>query len=223
MDDIKSLDIIEDTRAYYSVAYGERILEEIFYNAYRTIRNVYLFEKFDDYVSQLISDKNEDKKKEYWKASYYEKLNDFVKISIAFENFNKAILIKQGYLVHKIKKTDRTKELHKIQNKGEPVLIEEFKKISSFKRDRIVEKYYLEGLQNGFPTITYSQTLNESHQKIIKLDSELLYRLKEINNKRNRLHFFTDFKGAFEVNSHVEKWRFIKEESIKTIERQIKN
>lgn len=216
-------DIIEDTRAYYSKEYADRILEELFFNAYRTLKSVYIFRNFEEYLIQLKSDKNGDKKQEYWNASYYEKLTDYVKISIAFENFNKAVLIENGYLVHKLKKSSITKELHRKQNNGEPIRIQELKSVCSFIKDRPVTKHYLDGLQKGFPTISYSETLNNSYQSIISLDSELLYRLKEINNLRNRLHFFTDFKGAFEHKSHIEKWTFIKEKTINTIEERIKH
>jgi len=215
-------DIIEDTRAYFSKDFGERVLDELFYNAYRTIRSVYLFKKFDEYLIQLKSDKNEEKKEEYWNASYDEKLTDFVKISIAFENYNKATLIQNGYLVHKIQKNSKTKELCRRQENGQPIKIDDFKSVSSFVRDRPIEKYYLDGLKNGFPTISYFETLSENYQKIIGLDAELLFRLKEINKMRNRLHFYTEFKGAFEINSHIRKWTFIKDISIKTIEQKIK-
>jgi len=216
-------DIVEDTRAYYSKEYAERILEELFFNAYRTLKSVYIFRNFEEYLIQLKSDKNQDKKEEYWNASYYEKLTDYVKISIAFENFNKAVLIEKGYLVHKLKRSTATKELYKAQNNGEPIKIKELKSVCSFIKERPVTKYYLDGLQRGFPTISYSETLNNNYQSIISLDSELLHKLKEINNLRNRLHFFTDFKGAFEHNSHISKWTFIKETAINTIEEKIKH
>lgn len=217
-------DIVEDTRAYYSENFGERVLEELFFNAYRTIRSIYIFRNFEEYVIQLKGDKNEDKKEIYWNASYYEKLTDYVKISIAFENFNKATLIQNGYLVHKIQKNPKTKELYKKQNnRKEPIKISDFTAICGFTRESPDEKYYLEGLQKGFPTISYTRTLNEHHQKIIGLDPTLLYRLKELNDKRNKLHFFTDFKDAFKVESHIEYWKYIKETSITTIEAIIHN
>lgn len=218
---LKPNEIVEDTRAYYSEDFGERILEELFFNAYRTIQSVYIFKYFDEYVTQLKGDNNEDKKEVYWNASYGEKLTDYVKISIAFENFNKASLIRKGYLVHKIQKSQKTKDFFKRQNYGEPIKIDDFKTICGFTRKNPLEKYSLDGFQKGLPTINYSRTLSDSYQEIIGLDRTLLYRLKELNEKRNKLHFFTDFKGAFEVRSHIDKWRYIKESSIAIIEREI--
>lgn len=221
--ELSSSNILEEHRTYYSIEFGDRILQELFLNSYRTLKSVYLFRNFDEYVLQLNSDKNENKKDIYWNAAYYEKLTDYVKISIAFENYNKAILIKNGYLVHKIQKTPITKELYKLQNNGHPIKISDFKKICDFVFDRNTRKYYLDGLNKSQQTISYSETLNDEYQKIINLEYELLYRLRELNSKRNKLHFFTDFKGAFEVNSHIDKWKKIKEKSIEVIEKEINN
>ena len=212
---------LEETAAYIDNYQKERILDELFHNAYRTISSVYLFKHFDDYVLQLHSDKNEDKKEVYWNASYYEKLIDYVKISIAFENYNKAILLQNGILVHKIKRTKLYKKFNEIQSAGKPVYVNDFINEFSILTNNENE-IFLNGLTDSFQTINYSDTLNENYQHIIKLDFDLNYRLKEINEKRNRLHFFTDFKGAFELRSHVSKWRFIKDKSIETIEKRFK-
>jgi hypothetical protein len=215
-------ELLEDTRAYYSDEYKVQIIKELYFNAYRTLKSVYIFRNFDEYIFQLKSDKNEEKTSIYWNTAYYEKLTDYIKISVAFENYNKAVLIENGYLVHKIQKSTKTKDYYFTQNSGNPVKIEEFKKTFSFTRKSRFEKYYLDGLQKNFPTIKYSQTLDDIYQDIICIDKNLLRRLIEINDKRNRLHFFTDFKGAFMVDSHIEEWTQIKELAINTIENKIK-
>lgn len=213
---------LEDTRAYYSEEFKKLVLEELYHNAYRTLRSVFMFEHFDEYVFQLKSDNQEDKKKVYWKTSYYEKLTDYIKIAVAFENYNKAVLIESGYLVHRIQKGEKTKDLWKLQENGQPIRISDFRRKCEFVNDsRFRIKYYLEGLKKGFPTISYSQTLTAEYQKIVNLDARLVFQLKDLNEKRNKLHFFTDFKGAFSVNSHIEKWNFIKECSIKALEQKV--
>ncbi|WPP49062.1 hypothetical protein [Catalinimonas niigatensis] len=214
--------IAEDLRSYHSLEAREEVLEELYHNAIRTLKSVYLFKNFDEYEVQLRASKNESKMEVYWNALYYEKLIDYIKISIAFETYNKAILIENGVLVHLIKKSKKTNELYKIQNKGLPVKIEEFKRACAFKRDSFFENYYLEGLRLGYPTISYSTTLNENYQNIINLNQDLLLRLKEINEKRNRLHFFTEFSGAFEVEFHLKKWRQIMESANETITMKLK-
>lgn len=207
------MEFIEDTRAYYSEDYKQRILFELFGNAYRTIMSVYIFKHFDEYVKQLQAAKNEEKKDEYWNASYYEKLIDYIKISVAFENFNKAILLRDGYLVHKIQKNEPNKHLAKIQRAGQPILLADFISVCPFISDKFNRKCYLSGLTEHFQTIKFSDTLNEHYQGLLNLDSTLLHHIKGINDNRNRLHFFIDFKGAFEVNRHIQKWEFIKETS----------
>lgn len=214
--------IVEDLRPYHSSEAGAEILEELYHNAFRTIKHVYIFQNFDKYEIQLRDSKNEDKNEIYWNALYYEKLIDYIKISVAFETYNKALLIEYGILVHKIRKSRETKVLHKKQNDGFPITIKEFKEVCKFKREGNFGDYYLDGLQIGYPTISYRDTLNEHYQKIINLDDDLLFRLKEISEKRNRLHFFTDFKGGFVAESHLNKWRQIMKSSTETIERKIR-
>lgn len=212
----------EDITPYYFESNKIEVLGELFNNAYRTIRSVYIFKHFEEYIVQLESDQNEDKQDVYWNASYYEKLIDYIKICVAFENYNKAVLLQKGYLVHEIKKNSKTKDLFSNQSKGFPVNIEDFIAVGNFTRDRPFGEYIQVGLKPNLSTINYSKTLNDNYQKIIGLDPKLLSRLKGINARRNRLHFFTEFRGAFEVSSHIEKWRQIKELSIATIGEKVK-
>ncbi|UGU17955.1 hypothetical protein LS482_08745 [Sinomicrobium kalidii] len=196
-----------------------RSLWSLITNAYRMINSVYIFTNFDEYCRQLRSDKQEDKQKVYWKASYYEKLIDYIKIITAFETLNKAVLIKRGILIHKIDRTFN-KELFKQQSAGKPV------KISDFYQDGYPDipirgnRTECNGLAKSMATINFSHTLNEEYQSILNLDKKLVYYLKEINLKRNRLHLYTDFHGAFHVEHHIEKWRFIKDTSISVIKKE---
>lgn len=203
---------LHDTRVYH-LDYQNRILFELFFNAYRTIKSVYIFENFGEYLRQLSSDKQEDKLDAYWNASYYEKLIDYVKICIAFENYNKAMLIKNGYLIHNIKSSSINKGLSKLQSQGYPIKLSDFLELNSFSSDprKYQGEVYLSGLSENFMTVKFSHTLNDHYQKIIGLDPRFVYLLKEINEKRNRLHFFTEFIGGFSVADHIEKWTFIKE------------
>ena len=93
----------KDDTIYYNEKtwQSERVLWSVLVNAYDTLADVYIFENFDKYCEQLKSDKQEDKKQEYWKVGR-KKLIDSVSISIAFENINKAILQRNGFLIHKI-------------------------------------------------------------------------------------------------------------------------
>ena len=207
------IDYLEDTVAYLVEERKERILDELYFNSFRTIKRVYIFEHFDEYARQLKSKREE----VYWNASYYEKLIDYVKISIAFETFNKAVLLENGYLIHQIKKNPGNAALYNDQQKGVPVKIADFLQVSTTAQGQRDRKIFLTGLKDHFSTINYSLTLTANYQRIINLDGDLCYRLKRINDLRNKLHFFTEFKGAYEVNSHLNKWRYIKENAIATI------
>lgn len=211
---------LEETAAYLDNEKKERILEELYHNAYRTIKSVYMFEHFYEYVTHLYS--NEEKKEVYWKASYYDKLIDLVKISIAFETYNKAVLLSKGILVHKIKRDRMTKDYANLQMKGVPIIASEIVSIFGTNKNH-KGKIFLNGLNDYFQTITYSETLNERYQKIIGLDNTLVNHLRKINEDRNRLHFFTDFKGGFKVSAHIAKWQYIMRTSIDIIEYPFKN
>lgn len=214
---------IEDTAAYLDETKRKIILSELFFNAFRTIKNVYIFKNFDEYEAQLRASTNEEKKEVYWNASYYEKLIDYIKIGVAFETYNKAVLLNAGILVHKIKNSSLTKAFFKVQSNGIPVRYDEFlDHVGTLKDNNRKEGIYLNGLTEYFQTIKYSETLNESYQEIIGLNEDLLFQLKKMNEKRNRLHFFTDYKGAFEVSRHIANWKFIMTKSIETIEGPLK-
>ncbi len=210
---------LEDTAAYLDTDRKERILEELYHNAIRTIHSVYLFKHFDEYIRQLSSDQQADKKEVYWHASYHEKMIDYVKICISFETFNKAVLLDKGYIIHQIKKQEVTASLYSLQQKGTPILLADYLRVVSNTARTKDNNIYLTGFRENFPTISFAQTLNGGYPDVIGLDSELCYRLKRINEHRNRLHFFTDFKGAFSVHTHIAQWKYIKETALETIEK----
>jgi len=201
-------------------AHSNRLIWELLSNALDTIKNVYIFKHFDEYCKQLESNNQNEKLAIYWNTSYYEKLMDYIKISVAFENYNKAILLKKGILVHKIR-PNYDKNFSSKQRKGLRIKVSDFfsngfSSVNLFdKKSDIYGVFY-----ENFITISYSHTLNDNYQEIIKLENRLLTELKNINQKRNRLHFYTDFTGAFLVKNHIEKWNFIKGKSIEIIERE---
>ncbi len=196
------------------------LINELLHNSLRTIKNVYIFKNFKEYCKQLKSDKKEDKLKIYWETSYGEKLIDYIKISVAFETFNKAQLLKKGIIVHKVN-PKFNKKISKLQNSGIPIKMSDFFKnklesVNLFDRNNEFYGAFYENCS----TINYAHTLNENYQKYLNLDSQLLFELKKINQQRNRLHFFTDFTSAFLVSRHIEKWKYIKETSLDLIENE---
>lgn len=210
----------EEIELYYSIGYKyDYLLWGLIANADRIINSVYIFKHFEEYCKQLNSDRNEDKKEVYWNASYHEKLIDFIKIVVAFETFNKAKLIKNGVLIHKIDPKFH-KGLAKRQSAGIPITLDEFYNESYTNLNWRNKEANLNGLVNYYPTINFSHTLNKNYQEILKLDEILVSELDKINHKRNRLHFYSDFRGTFEVSRHIDKWKYIKEISKFTIRQE---
>lgn len=198
---------------------SENVLWLILVNALDTLNDTFILKNLEEYFIQLKSDKQEDKKDIFWNVGR-RKLLDSVLISIAFENVNKAILMKKGFLIHKIKPSFN-KKLAKKQREGNPIKIEEFFNYNYSALSSYPKEAKLNGLFDRLDTINYSHTLNEKYQKIIKLNEEFVFELKKLNEERNRLHFFTGNKGVFEVSRYIKRWSFIKEESFKVIRYEI--
>lgn len=220
----------DDIKLYYDNGYSQkRILWGLISNAHRVIHSVYIFKNFEEFCRQLSSDKQEDKKEIYWNGTYDEKLIDYIKIVVAFETFNKALLIKNNILIHKID-NKHNKKLQKKQQDGKPIFIQEFYEGNYSNLDVRRRTAELNGLTKNLSTINFSHTLNENYQAILKQDEDLVGYLKEINQKRNRLHLYSDFKGAFSVQHYITKWQFIMEKSqslitneMKIIDQELKN
>lgn len=211
----------EDLICYSENSYEKKqVIWELFYNAFRTLESVYLFNHFDEFCRQLQSSKQEDKQEIYWNASYYEKLIDYVKISIAFETYNKVCLLRNGILVHKIQFAENN-ELKRNQEKGIPVRALYFFK-NKCERPFSSEDNF-NGLFKNLATINYFHTLNNAYQEIIGLNKQFVFELKKINEKRNRLHLLIDFREAFIVEEWIKRWAWIKDISIKTIETELVN
>ncbi len=153
----------EDVKLYYDTGYSKtRFLWELITNADRVINSVYLLKNFDEYSRQLRSNKQEDKQEIYWNAAYHEKLIDYIKIIVAFETLNKALLIKNGILIHKIDgKFNR--QLQKKQDKGTPIEIKEFFQNNYTNIDFVRRKAELNGLLKNLSTINFSHTLNDEY------------------------------------------------------------
>lgn len=212
----------EETLCYSKEDYeSHRLIWNLYSNSFRTIKSVYLFQNFPEYCYQLSSQKQEDKKEIYWNATYYEKLIDYIKISVAFETYNKATLINKGIVVHKID-SGFNRKLARRQKAGFPVRLTDFLKNNYSKLDYHKQVAELNGFSQNFRTINYSHTLNSEYQEYIRLDEQLVFELQKINEKRNKLHFFTDFKGAFMVRRHIERWSYIMNRSLELIETELK-
>jgi len=127
-------------------------------------------------------------------------LIDAIKISICFENYIKALLLCQGYLIHNIDK--QTDEIYWKKQRNGPVEIEEFKP-QYYECNKVVNPKLnkkIKGLKDT--TELYSKILNKQKYKdIIKLDEEILEILNEFNFSRNSLHLQSSL--SFKLNHNT--------------------
>jgi len=113
-------------------------------------------------------------------------LVDSIKIIIFFENYMKAILLINGYLVHQIKKENEYENLSKEQTKR-PIKLDELNTIKPYEIDTENKTIFHEAL--NFKTIGFQTlTKKKSYHELYGIEKELLAFIKKINIERNQLH-----------------------------------
>ncbi len=192
---------LEDTKVYLNEEQRSKVVWELLSYSHMIYKRVYVFQNLEAFANSF----KDEPSKEYWEVMHYEKLIDQIKICIAFENFNKAILLSKGYLVHSIDK--KKNRILAERQKNQPISIAEFTEFNQFKQDRPHDEWYLEGLEN-FKTISFSQTLKEEYQSVVNLNADFLNYLKNINKMRNRLHFYKNHLGANRMSSLIQSFEF---------------
>jgi hypothetical protein len=118
----------------------------------------------------------------------FEYLIDCVRIAIFFENYMKAELIVNGFCVHKIKKEiPKFEPLAEEQRKG-PVKVRDIHSIEAFQVNDQTKTIYHNAIKET--TLGISElTGTTEYTKHYKFDKTTLDYLKELNQKRNNLHF----------------------------------
>ncbi|HNP08592.1 MAG TPA: hypothetical protein PKN99_13245 [Cyclobacteriaceae bacterium] len=195
---------LDETEAYVNESERLKVAWELLSYANLLYSRVYVFRNYEAFAQSFNIDPPPE---EYWEGLSREKLIDEIKICTAFENYNKSVLLSKGYVVHLID-SQKNRALAD-QQKTTPVLISDFLKSNRFiQKDRFSE-LYLEGFQN-FNTISFSRTLTEQYQAIIGLDGQFLNYLKNLNKKRNRLHYLKNYAGAFRIQTYLDTIAFAK-------------
>ncbi len=195
---------LDETQAYISENERLQVAWELLSYANMLYSRVYVFKNYEAFAKSFGADT---KPEVYWEGLSKEKLIDEIKICTAFENYNKSVLLSKGYVVHLID-GQKNKALASVQ-KTAPVLISDFLKSNQFVRKDQFSELYLEGFQN-FNTISFSRTLTEQYQAVIGLDSRFLGYLKNLSEKRNRLHYLKNYAGAFRVQTYLDTIAFAK-------------
>jgi hypothetical protein len=213
----QKLDYLDETEAYVGEEQRLQVVWELLVYAHSLYSRVYVFKNFEVFERSFEMDPRPE---EYWEGLSRERLIDEIKICTAFENYNKAILLSKGYVVHLID-GHKNKALAKLQ-RTTPVTISEFMKSNQFVQKDKFSKLYLEGFQN-FNTISFSRTLSEQYQTFIGLDARFLGLLKNLNEKRNRLHYNKNYAGAFSVRPFLDNIAFAKAHGLALLDSEIKN
>lgn len=208
---------LDETKVYLSREKRMDIVLELLHYAYFVYDRVYVFKNFEAYAESF---RVEPKSDVYWNGLHYEKMIGHIRICTAFENYNKAVLLSHDILVHTAD-PNSNKAYFKKQKAGLPVLIDDFLSTNSFVQESPNKEWHLSGLTPNFNTITFSQTLKPGYQELIRLDERFLGYLTNINVRRNRLHFYKNYAGAFEVNRHLESIRFARDHGLTLIGKQI--
>lgn len=94
--------------------------------------------------------------------------------------------------------------------KTSPILISQFLSSNNFIQDNPYGELFLDGLAN-FNTISFSLTLSDQYQSVIGLESRFLNYLKATNPKRNRLHYYKNYAGAFRVETYLDSLRYARQ------------
>lgn len=195
---------LDETQAYVNEYERLQVAWELLSYANMLYSRVYVFKNYEAFAQSFDANPPS---KEYWEGVSYEKLIDDIKICTAFENYNKSVLLSKGFVIHLID-VRKNKVLAKRQ-KSTPVLISDFLKYNKFVQKDRFSGLYLEGFQN-FNTISFSRTLTDPYQEFIDLDSRFLGYLKNLNEKRNRLHYLKNYPGAYRVQTLLDNIAFAK-------------
>ncbi len=122
-------------------------------------------------------------------------LLDAIKISICFENYMKAKLILNKFVVHTIAGDEKYRTLKKEQGKR-PIALKEMMDIESWRQIEGQGRYCLPGLTEN--TIQFNVMLNkEKYQKVIGLSPQIKGIISRLNDQRNSLHFLIGESGEY--------------------------
>lgn len=122
-------------------------------------------------------------------------LIDWIRVSICFENYMKAILLQKGYLIHQInKEIPELENLAKSQKKR-PIPVSEFQEINLILDKKVSRERLKEGLK--LQTIQFNLLLKTKYQNKIQLPAGIHKIITEINKKRNNLHFYHEAENSY--------------------------
>ena len=116
-----------------------------------------------------------------------EHLIDHIKIMICFENFLKGLLIKKGYIVHKLNKSVDNKFNILVSNLKQPLRIGEYKRVEREFYDPVSKNKTLRALKSQ--TLALGTLLSkQQYLDIFKIPNDIITVIDDFKRERNTLH-----------------------------------
>ncbi|CAH0265793.1 MULTISPECIES: hypothetical protein [unclassified Pedobacter] len=152
-------------------------------------------------LKQLIKDRKEGNVPDqvfhdYIGQFFFEKLTDAFKICLFFENYMKAVLLINGFLIHKLNKGKGYDSLANQQGK-KPIKVHELHLLKAFDIDQAAGTIHHDGLSTQ--TLMMGTMLDKKNYScVILLPESINNFLRKLVEKRNELHFITEW--SFEMS-----------------------
>ena len=116
---------------------------------------------------------------------------DATRICICFENYMKAVLLTQGFLIHTIDSNPTSHKVLARQQRKRPILLSEVVAITGWHAEKAMPGIaHLPYVQRT--TISMSALLSPAYQDVIRLPEEIKEFVTEQNERRNQLHFYDE-------------------------------
>ncbi len=130
----------------------------------------------------------------------FEGLIDSIRISICFENYMKALMLSNGYVIHVLSQKKDYKDLYENQ-KDEPILVNELLKSDEFELDQKKE-YHTHPAITKY-TIGFRTLIKDKYREIHKIPDEIINIVTNFYDRRNNIHLY--FKETFQYGEKTIK------------------
>lgn len=167
-----------------SVVFGS----EIFHTAL-LIKDLSLLK--DTFLRSINNQISENDYKKLISPFIFESYTDAFKICVFFENYLKARLLQNGYIIHKIKANPNYSSLSKKQQ-TQPISLTDL--LNHDKESLTEPKEIILNSSLTNCTLSISTMLEFKYNEIIRLPAEILKTVKILTNKRNEIHFLNDWE-----------------------------
>jgi hypothetical protein len=181
----KRIGKIEIYEAYNDEVRRKAFTASVLTFSYSMFQSALIIKRLDE-ITAFYQDENHNKADfpKKFPEVLVESLIDYVRISISFENYFKAKLLLNGFIVNNIK----DKSLYKEQ-KDRPIKIDELIPNNSVNELSILKD------KTNEQTINYNILLRkDEYKKIFNMNKPIIHFLSIINKQRNRLHLYSSGK-----------------------------